>query len=42
MLAAEVRNLAGGKLDILVSNAGISSATTIETLSVKEFDCCRS
>ena len=38
MLAAEVRNLVGGKLDILVSNAGISSATTIETLSVKEFD----
>src|ERR1700734_1107917 len=38
VLAAEVRNLAGGKLDILVSNAGISSAATIETLSVKEFD----
>jgi 3-oxoacyl-[acyl-carrier protein] reductase len=39
VLAAEVRNLvAGKKLDILVSNAGISSAATIETLSVKEFD----
>ena len=38
MLAAEVRNMVGGKLDILVSNAGISTATTIETLSVKEFD----
>jgi 3-oxoacyl-[acyl-carrier protein] reductase len=38
VLAAEVRNLVGGKLDILVSNAGISSATTIETMSVKEFD----
>jgi 3-oxoacyl-[acyl-carrier protein] reductase len=39
VLAAEVRNLVGGKkLDILVSNAGISSAATIETLSVKEFD----
>jgi len=38
VLAAEVRNLAGGKLDILVANAGISSAATIETLSVKEFD----
>src|ERR1700759_4867442 len=37
VLAAEVRNLARGKLDILVSNAGISSAATIETLSVKEF-----
>ena len=38
VLAAEVRNLAGGKLDILVSNAGISNATTIETMSVKDFD----
>jgi NAD(P)-dependent dehydrogenase (short-subunit alcohol dehydrogenase family) len=38
MLAAEVRNLVRGKLDILVSNAGISSAASIETLSVKEFD----
>jgi NAD(P)-dependent dehydrogenase (short-subunit alcohol dehydrogenase family) len=38
VLAAEVRNLVEGKLDILVSNAGISSATTIETISVKEFD----
>ena len=38
MLAAQVRNLAGGHLDILVSNAGISNATTFETLSVKDFD----
>jgi NAD(P)-dependent dehydrogenase (short-subunit alcohol dehydrogenase family) len=38
VLAAEVRNRVGGKLDILVSNAGISSADTIETMSVKEFD----
>ena len=40
VLAAEVRNRVGGKLDILVSNAGISSADTIENffLSVKEFD----
>ncbi|HEY5067113.1 MAG TPA: SDR family oxidoreductase [Xanthobacteraceae bacterium] len=38
MLAAEVRNLVDGRLDILVSNAGISSASTIETMSVKEFD----
>ena len=38
LLAAEVRNLVRGKLDILVSNAGISNSTTIETLSVKEFD----
>jgi 3-oxoacyl-[acyl-carrier protein] reductase len=38
VLAAAVRNLTGDKLDILVSNAGISIATTIETLSVKDFD----
>src|SRR5712672_3330929 len=38
VLAAEVRTLTGGKLDVLVSNAGISNTTTIETLSVKEFD----
>lgn len=38
VLAAEVRNLLGGKLDVLVLNAGISSTSTIETMSVKEFD----
>jgi NAD(P)-dependent dehydrogenase (short-subunit alcohol dehydrogenase family) len=38
MLAAQVRNLAGGRLDILVANAGISNATTFETMSVKDFD----
>ena len=38
VLAAQVRNLAGGRLDILVSNAGISNATTIETVTVKDFD----
>src|SRR5260370_15866079 len=38
VLAAAVRNLVGGKLDILVSNSGFSSATTLETISVKEFD----
>jgi 3-oxoacyl-[acyl-carrier protein] reductase len=38
VLAAEVRNLVGDRLDILVSNAGISTASTIETLSVKDFD----
>jgi 3-oxoacyl-[acyl-carrier protein] reductase len=38
MLAAQVRNLVSGRLDILVSNAGISNATTFETLSVKDFD----
>ncbi len=38
MLAAEVRNLAGSSLDILVCNAGISNNTQIATLSLKEFD----
>jgi NAD(P)-dependent dehydrogenase (short-subunit alcohol dehydrogenase family) len=38
VLAAEVRNLSGGRLDILVSNAGISNPSPIETLSVKDFD----
>jgi len=37
-LAAQVRNLTGNRLDILVSNAGISKATTIETITVKDFD----
>ena len=32
VLAAEVRNLVRGKLDILVSNAGISNTTTIESV----------
>src|SRR5215470_9592080 len=38
VLAAEVRNLVPSNLDILVSNAGISTASTIDTLSEKEFD----
>jgi NAD(P)-dependent dehydrogenase (short-subunit alcohol dehydrogenase family) len=38
MLAAEVRNLVGDRLDILVSNAGISNATPIEAMTVKDFD----
>jgi 3-oxoacyl-[acyl-carrier protein] reductase len=39
-LAAQVRDLigGGGRLDILVSNAGISNATSFETMTVKEFD----
>ena len=37
-LAAQVRNLVGNRLDILVSNAGISKAAPIESISVKDFD----
>jgi NAD(P)-dependent dehydrogenase (short-subunit alcohol dehydrogenase family) len=37
-LAAQVRDLVGGRLDILVSNAGISKAATIEDLTVADFD----
>jgi NAD(P)-dependent dehydrogenase (short-subunit alcohol dehydrogenase family) len=37
-LAAQVRDLTGGRLDILVSNAGISNATPLETMTVKDFD----
>src|SRR5580658_2529284 len=35
LLAAQVRNLIGDRLDILVSNAGISNATPFETMTVK-------
>jgi NAD(P)-dependent dehydrogenase (short-subunit alcohol dehydrogenase family) len=38
LLAAQVRNLAGNRLDILVSNAGISNAAPFETMTVKDFD----
>jgi 3-oxoacyl-[acyl-carrier protein] reductase len=37
-LAAQVRNLTGNRLDILVSNAGISKAASLETITVKDFD----
>jgi 3-oxoacyl-[acyl-carrier protein] reductase len=37
-LAAQVRNLIGDKLDILVANAGISKAAGIEDITVKDFD----
>src|SRR5260370_16465269 len=37
VLAAEVRNLVAGKLDILVSNSALSSAPTIQPMSLKEF-----
>jgi len=38
MLAAQVRNLIGERLDILVSNAGISNAAPLEAMTVKDFD----
>jgi 3-oxoacyl-[acyl-carrier protein] reductase len=37
-LAEQVRNLTGGRLDIVVSNAGISKAAAIEDMTVKDFD----
>ena len=38
MLAAKVRNLIDGRLDILVANAGISKAGTVEATTVADFD----
>ena len=37
-LAAEVRRIVGGRLDILVANAGISKAAPIEDHTVADFD----
>jgi NAD(P)-dependent dehydrogenase (short-subunit alcohol dehydrogenase family) len=37
-LAAQVRDLVGNRLDILVSNAGISKAASFEDMTVKDFD----
>jgi NAD(P)-dependent dehydrogenase (short-subunit alcohol dehydrogenase family) len=37
-LAAQVRNLIGDRLDIVVSNAGISKAAAIEDMTVEDFD----
>src|ERR1700761_4459394 len=37
-LAAEVRAIVGDRLDILVSNAGIAKAATIEDTTVEDFD----
>src|SRR5712675_1565698 len=37
-LAAEVRKLVGERLDIVVANAGIATAATIEDQTVEEFD----
>jgi 3-oxoacyl-[acyl-carrier protein] reductase len=38
VLAAQVRNLIGGRLDIIVANAGISKSAAIEATTVKDFD----
>ncbi len=37
-LAKRVRNIVGDRLDILVANAGISKAATIEATTVEDFD----
>jgi 3-oxoacyl-[acyl-carrier protein] reductase len=37
-LAEQVRRIIGGRLDILVANAGISHAATIEDMKVEDFD----
>src|SRR4051812_16091932 len=37
-LAKQVRAIVGDRLDILVANAGISKAATIEETSVEDFD----
>src|SRR6202043_2482933 len=37
-LAAQVRNLVGDRLDIIVANAGISKAAAIEDITVDDFD----
>jgi 3-oxoacyl-[acyl-carrier protein] reductase len=38
LLAKEVRSIVGERLDVLVSNAGISKAATIKDHTVEEFD----
>jgi 3-oxoacyl-[acyl-carrier protein] reductase len=38
LLAREVRSIVGGRLDVLVSNAGISKAATIIDHTVEDFD----
>ncbi len=37
-LARQVREIVGGRLDILVANAGISKAAVIEDITVEDFD----
>jgi NAD(P)-dependent dehydrogenase (short-subunit alcohol dehydrogenase family) len=38
ILAAQVRRIVGDRLDILVANAGISKAATIEETKIEDFD----
>jgi len=38
MLAAKVREIVGDRLDILVANAGISKAASIEDMTLEDFD----
>ena len=38
LLAKEVRSIVGERLDVLVSNAGISKAATIKDHTVEDFD----
>ncbi len=38
LLAKEVRSIAGGRLDVLVLNAGISKAATIQDHTIADFD----
>lgn len=38
LLAKRVRDIVGGRLDILVANAGISKAATIEATTIEDFD----
>src|SRR5580704_3802039 len=38
LLAAQVRSIVGERLDILVANAGISKAATIEATTIEDFD----
>lgn len=38
LLARQVRDIIGGRLDVLVANAGISSSVSIEDTTVEDFD----
>ncbi len=38
LLAKEVRSIVGDRLDVLVSNAGVSKAATIKDHTVEDFD----